>query len=180
MLMGPMLKRILTSKLLLSMRMTAYRSLRRSKSDLSMSQVQQVFKTSAVYLWLGKVFCFTLLILIYSSWRFLGTFVMKVIVTDDDQVNTPHSMIHYSIVEQSSTVGMFYINPQTGEILVQQNTLDREVSQLTNLKFFFCGLIKLVTLSHCINFPTAVIFVSISYPFSFICINNVNIFYFPL
>lgn len=55
---------------------------------------------------------------------------MKVIATDDDQEDTLYSMIHYSIVEQSDMAGMFYINSQTGELLVQQNTLDREVSDL--------------------------------------------------
>lgn len=86
---------------------------------------------------------------------------MKVIATDDDQENTLYSMIHYSIVEQSNMAGMFYINSETGELFVQQNTLDREVSDLTNLKFFFCHLI---TLSHCIHFLSAVIFVNRSYP----------------
>ncbi|XP_068426278.1 desmoglein-2-like protein [Clinocottus analis] len=55
-----------------------------------------------------------------------GTLVMKVIATDDDEKNTLNSQIHYSIVEQSSTAGMFFINSQTGEVHVQQNTLDRE------------------------------------------------------
>lgn len=105
---------------------------------------------------------------------------MKVIATDDDQENTINSMIHYSIDQLSSTAGMFYINSQTGEIFVQQNTLDREVSQWTNLKYFFCCLEKLVSLSHRIHFPTAVIFGSISYNLSFICLNNVNIFFFSL
>uniref|UniRef100_A0A7N6FC22 Cadherin domain-containing protein n=1 Tax=Anabas testudineus TaxID=64144 RepID=A0A7N6FC22_ANATE len=55
-----------------------------------------------------------------------GTFVMKVIATDADQENTAHSRIYYSIVEESSTAGMFLINSQTGEVTVRQNTLDRE------------------------------------------------------
>ncbi|XP_054482279.1 desmoglein-2-like protein [Anoplopoma fimbria] len=55
-----------------------------------------------------------------------GTVVMKVIATDDDEPNTPNSQIYYSIVEQSSTAGMFYINSQTGEVQVRRNTLDRE------------------------------------------------------
>lgn len=63
---------------------------------------------------------------------------MKVIATDDDEENTLHSMISYSIVEQSNA-GMFFINSQTGEVLVRQNTLDREVSHLTDLKFFSCA-----------------------------------------
>lgn len=87
--------------------------------------------------------------------------VMKVIATDDDQEDTLYSMIHYSIVEQSDMAGMFYINSQTGELLVQQNTLDREVSDLTNLKFFFCHLI---TLSHCIHFLSALSFVNMIIP----------------
>nr|XP_046264008.1 desmoglein-2-like [Scatophagus argus] len=55
-----------------------------------------------------------------------GTVVMKVIATDADQPNTLHSAIHYSIVEQSNIGGMFFINSQTGEIMVRQSTLDRE------------------------------------------------------
>ncbi|XP_070775400.1 desmoglein-2-like protein [Enoplosus armatus] len=55
-----------------------------------------------------------------------GTVVMKVIATDDDQQNTPHSKIFYSIVEQSNVGRMFFINSHTGEVMVQQNTLDRE------------------------------------------------------
>ncbi|KAM9349915.1 desmoglein-2-like protein [Symphorus nematophorus] len=55
-----------------------------------------------------------------------GTVVMKVIATDADEANTINSQIHYSIVGESNTAGMFYINPQTGEVIVQQSTLDRE------------------------------------------------------
>ncbi|XP_070831279.1 desmoglein-2-like protein [Chaetodon trifascialis] len=55
-----------------------------------------------------------------------GTVVMKVIATDADEENTPHSAISYSIVEGSNVGGMFFINSQTGEILVRQSTLDRE------------------------------------------------------
>ncbi|XP_069013536.1 desmoglein-2-like protein [Embiotoca jacksoni] len=55
-----------------------------------------------------------------------GTVVMKVIATDADQEGTLHSKIHYSIVQQSNRAGMFSINSQTGEVMVQQNTLDRE------------------------------------------------------
>ncbi|XP_068594074.1 desmoglein-2-like protein [Cebidichthys violaceus] len=55
-----------------------------------------------------------------------GTVVMKVIATDDDEENTLNSQMYYSIVEQSNTAGMFFINSQTGEVQVQQNTLDRE------------------------------------------------------
>lgn len=53
---------------------------------------------------------------------------MKVIATDNDQENTSHSAIAYRITEQSNQGGMFYINRQTGEIIVQRSTLDREVS----------------------------------------------------
>uniref|UniRef100_A0A671Y448 Desmoglein 2 n=1 Tax=Sparus aurata TaxID=8175 RepID=A0A671Y448_SPAAU len=49
-----------------------------------------------------------------------------VIATDADQENTLHSKISYRIVEQSSTAGMFFINSQTGEVMVRQSTLDRE------------------------------------------------------
>ncbi|TNN61085.1 Desmoglein-2 [Liparis tanakae] len=55
-----------------------------------------------------------------------GTVVMKVIATDDDEKNTINSKMYYSIVEQSSSAGMFFINSQTGEVQVRQNTLDRE------------------------------------------------------
>lgn len=53
---------------------------------------------------------------------------MKVIATDDDQADTPHSQIFYSIAEQSNSAGMFRMNPTTGEIFVERNTLDREVT----------------------------------------------------
>lgn len=68
---------------------------------------------------------------------FLGTVVMKVIATDADQENTPHSKISYKIDSESNKDGLFYINSQTGEVMVQQSSLDREVSHSTNLKFFF-------------------------------------------
>lgn len=55
---------------------------------------------------------------------------MKVIATDGDQENTPHSQIIYSLVEQSNTGGMFFLNSQTGEVMVQKRTLDREVRQM--------------------------------------------------
>lgn len=53
---------------------------------------------------------------------------MKVIATDDDQENTPNSQIFYSIAEQSNTARMFRINPVTGQVFVERNTLDREVT----------------------------------------------------
>uniref|UniRef100_UPI0037E909E1 desmoglein-2-like protein n=1 Tax=Semicossyphus pulcher TaxID=241346 RepID=UPI0037E909E1 len=55
-----------------------------------------------------------------------GVVVMKVNATDNDQENTLNSKISYSIVQQSNTEGMFYMNSQTGEVMVRQNTLDRE------------------------------------------------------
>ncbi|XP_034559697.1 desmoglein-2-like [Notolabrus celidotus] len=55
-----------------------------------------------------------------------GTVVMKVIATDADEENTLRSMLSYSIVEHSSTAGMFYMNSRTGEVMVQRNSLDRE------------------------------------------------------
>ncbi|XP_035526636.1 desmoglein-2-like [Morone saxatilis] len=55
-----------------------------------------------------------------------GTVVMKVIATDADAENTSYSQISYSIVEQSNLAGMFLINSRTGEVIVKQNTLDRE------------------------------------------------------
>lgn len=51
---------------------------------------------------------------------------MKIVATDADKENTLHSKIFYKIVE--STAGMFHINHHTGEVIVRQNTLDREVS----------------------------------------------------
>ncbi|KAK2822451.1 hypothetical protein Q5P01_022516 [Channa striata] len=56
----------------------------------------------------------------------IGTFVMKVIATDADQENTPHSKIFYRISEESNTGNMFTINSETGEVRVFQRTLDRE------------------------------------------------------
>lgn len=103
--------------------MTAHQSLKHAKSDLSMNLVQQVFY-SFIYLF---IFYQYKVVLFNYLWSFLGTFVMKVIATDADQENTAHSRIYYSIVEESSTAGMFLINSQTGEVTVRQNTLDREV-----------------------------------------------------
>lgn len=53
---------------------------------------------------------------------------MKVVVTDADQPGTPHTKIRYQIASESNPDGLFYINSQTGEVMVQQSTLDREVS----------------------------------------------------
>ncbi|XP_077472123.1 desmoglein-2-like protein isoform X2 [Stigmatopora argus] len=55
-----------------------------------------------------------------------GTVVMKVIATDADQENTLASQLYYTIVETSSSAGMFFIHSQTGEVTVVRNTLDRE------------------------------------------------------
>lgn len=62
---------------------------------------------------------------------------MKVIATDADQRGTANSRISYKIASESNPDGLFYINPKTGELLVQQITLDREVRDSTNLHFFF-------------------------------------------
>ncbi|GAA6234747.1 desmoglein-2-like [Lates japonicus] len=63
-----------------------------------------------------------------------GTYVMKVIATDADEEGTPHSQIYYRIDEQSNAAGMFLINTATGEIMVRQNTLDRETKDTYKLK----------------------------------------------
>ncbi|XP_028282552.1 desmoglein-2-like [Parambassis ranga] len=60
-----------------------------------------------------------------------GTVVMKIIATDADKENTPHSKIFYKIVE--STAGMFHINHQTGEVIVRQSNLDRETKDTYKL-----------------------------------------------
>ncbi|CAJ1072357.1 desmoglein-2-like [Xyrichtys novacula] len=62
-----------------------------------------------------------------------GTVVMKVIATDADQENTPHSLLSYNIVQQSNTAGMFYMNSRTGEVMVQRSTLDRETQDTYKL-----------------------------------------------
>lgn len=82
---------------------------------------------------------------------------MKVIATDADQENTLHSQIHYSIVEQSSTAGMFFINSQTGEVMVRQNTLDREVGHLEKLSTHNTVVRSVL---HHIHFPFALILVN--------------------
>lgn len=55
---------------------------------------------------------------------------MKVIATDADQPGIPNSQIFYTINPESNPDGLFYINSITGEVLVQQSSLDREVSGL--------------------------------------------------
>ncbi|XP_041659024.1 desmoglein-2-like [Cheilinus undulatus] len=62
-----------------------------------------------------------------------GTVVMRVIATDADEANTINSKIKYSIVEQSNLGGMFYINAQTGEVIVHRTTLDRETQDTYRL-----------------------------------------------
>ena len=52
---------------------------------------------------------------------------MKVNVTDDDDPGTEHTQISFSLVEQSSSGMMFSMNHKTGEIVVRQTSLDREV-----------------------------------------------------
>ncbi|KAM9844703.1 desmoglein-2-like protein [Aulostomus maculatus] len=69
-----------------------------------------------------------------------GTVVMKVIATDDDEANTIHSQIHYAIAEESNTAGMFFINSQTGEVMVRQSTLDRETKDMYKLKIIVSDL----------------------------------------
>lgn len=58
----------------------------------------------------------------------LGTVVMKVIATDDDDPKTDNAKISYTIDERTNPGGMFTINSQTGEVMVAKTTLDREVS----------------------------------------------------
>ncbi|CAL8315892.1 unnamed protein product [Gadus morhua 'NCC'] len=58
-----------------------------------------------------------------------GTIVMRVTATDADEgIN---SEISYSIVDASSS--MFIINSRTGEVMVRQNTLDRETKDTYTL-----------------------------------------------
>ncbi|KAM4727519.1 desmoglein-2-like protein [Anableps anableps] len=62
-----------------------------------------------------------------------GTVVMKVTATDDDDSSTNHAKIFYRIDERSNSGGMFSINSQTGEVMVQQTTLDRETKDTYKL-----------------------------------------------
>lgn len=62
-----------------------------------------------------------------------GTVVMRVIATDADQEGTINSQISFSILEKSNVGGMFLIMPQTGEVIVRQNTLDRETQDTYKL-----------------------------------------------
>lgn len=64
---------------------------------------------------------------------------MRVNATDADEIGSINSQIFFSLVEDSSTAGMFVINAYTGEVRVRNSRyLDREVSQPTNLKVFSC------------------------------------------
>ncbi|CAB1454888.1 unnamed protein product [Pleuronectes platessa] len=62
-----------------------------------------------------------------------GTIVMRVIATDGDQAGTDHTKLFYSIDQESNKDGMFSINSQTGDIMVQQTTLDRELKDSYSL-----------------------------------------------
>uniref|UniRef100_A0A674MY22 Desmoglein-2-like n=1 Tax=Takifugu rubripes TaxID=31033 RepID=A0A674MY22_TAKRU len=55
-----------------------------------------------------------------------GTVVMKVICTDADEPGTQHTKLFYQIASESNPDGLFYINSQTGEVMVQESSLDRE------------------------------------------------------
>lgn len=96
---------------------------------------------------------------------------MKVIATDADQEDTPHSKISYKIASESNPDGLFYINSRTGEVMVQQSSIDREVSDSTNLKFFFLWLSDT---NHSFIFQT--------FPWlpcmTFTAVNNFNLLYF--
>ncbi|XP_056149200.1 LOW QUALITY PROTEIN: desmoglein-2-like protein [Lampris incognitus] len=62
-----------------------------------------------------------------------GTLVMRVNATDADEPNTLRTQIYYSIVETVSSRRMFSINYQTGDVMVLQNTLDRETQDTYTL-----------------------------------------------
>lgn len=85
-----------------------------------------------------------------AFWSLSGTVVMKVIATDADQKGTANSRISYKIASESNPDGLFYINPKTGEVMVQQTTLDREVRHATSLHCFF--LWSRVTVSYSKHF----------------------------
>ncbi|XP_041102023.1 desmoglein-2-like [Polyodon spathula] len=53
------------------------------------------------------------------------TFVMQINATDADEPNSRNSLIAYEILEQSPAE-MFYVERNTGRIMVAQSTLDRE------------------------------------------------------
>lgn len=107
--------------------MTARQSSRHSKLDLSAKRVQKVHRVKTLHP--SRQIPHKCLILIMAGWISLDTLVMKVIATDDDQENTLNSQIFYSIAEQSNSARMFSINPVTGQVFVERNTLDREVTE---------------------------------------------------
>lgn len=53
------------------------------------------------------------------------TFVMQINATDADEPNSRNSLIAYEILEQSPA-DMFYVERNTGRIMVAESTLDRE------------------------------------------------------
>lgn len=67
-----------------------------------------------------------------------GSLVGVVNATDADKPNTPNSEIAYSIVKQEPSDGdaLFYIDRHTGSVYVRDNTLDREVRQMSVLGLF--------------------------------------------
>lgn len=72
----------------------------------------------------------------------LGTSVMKVQATDADEPGNINSQILYEIIKQEPSENMFSIN-QDGEVLVNDDRLDREVRQshntITNLLQSTCS-----------------------------------------
>ncbi|KAJ8267895.1 hypothetical protein COCON_G00130670 [Conger conger] len=64
-----------------------------------------------------------------------GTFVMRITATDADDPQTANGQVTYSILEQiPGDRSMFYLIKETGEIYVQQSTLDREMHTSYTLK----------------------------------------------
>ncbi|MGH0128650.1 UNVERIFIED_CONTAM: hypothetical protein FKN15_035728 [Acipenser sinensis] len=55
----------------------------------------------------------------------LNTFVMQINATDADEPNSRNSLIAYEILEQSPA-DMFYVERNTGRVMVAESTLDRE------------------------------------------------------
>ncbi|KAK1172843.1 desmoglein-2-like [Acipenser oxyrinchus oxyrinchus] len=60
-----------------------------------------------------------------SSVCLLDTFVMQINATDADEPNSRNSLLAYEILEQSPA-DMFYVERNTGRIMVAESTLDRE------------------------------------------------------
>ena len=63
----------------------------------------------------------------------LGTVVMRVNATDQDEENTPHTKLYFTLDKESEREGMFYINHETGDVMVKRTSLDREVRHFTDL-----------------------------------------------